>query len=75
MATRPCKRDAPPYNEWSHEMCEDFCLMHGYEYMYRRDFRDPFRCCRMCEAEDANEKHRQEDVHEYESRDRAETHR
>ncbi len=49
-------------------MCEDFCMMHGYMYMYRRDFRDPIRTCRMCEAEDANEKYHQENLHEFESR-------
>ncbi len=49
-------------------MCEEFCLIHGYEHMYRRDFRDPIRCCRMCEAEDANEKYHQDDLRDFEER-------
>ena len=50
-------------------MCEEFCLIHGYEYMYQRQISDPWRYCRMCEAEDANEKYHQDDLREYESRD------
>ena len=32
-------------------MCEEVCLIHGYEYMYQREISDPFRYCRMCEKE------------------------
>ncbi len=52
-------------------MCEEFCLIHGYEHMYQREISDPWRYCGMCEAEAANEKYHQDDLREYESRDSA----